>query len=126
MPRFLSILLPIPNCRRMKLLCTLYSLKRYSGVSGFRGRGRGTVGRSVLWVANGWAGVPARFEMLRHREDAADVPQRTEFDAALPEHVASGKRSEEVRAAIRANESEDAVCRSSPGARDQRVCLLGV
>src|SRR5258708_21953644 len=64
--------------------------------------------------------------MLRHRENAADLPQRAEFDASLPEHVASRKWSEEVRAAIRSYESEDAVCRSSPGACYQRICLLGV
>src|SRR6266571_2707932 len=100
--------------------------ERYSGLSGFRRCASGAVGRSVFRLANGGAGVPARFEVFRHRENAAELSQRAEFDASLPEHVASRKWSEEVRAAIRSYESEDAVCRSSPGARYQRVCLLRV
>src|SRR5713226_8293362 len=85
-----------------------------------------TVGRSVFRLADGGTGLSARSEMLRYREDTGDIPQRVEFDIALPEHVASGKRGEEICAAIRADAREDAVCRSSPGARHQRVCVLGI
>jgi len=45
-----------------------------------------------------------RFKMLRHGENAADVSERAEFHAALSEHVAPGKRSQEIRATVRADE----------------------
>ena len=77
-------------------------------------------------MADSGAGVPARSEVLRHRESPADLSKWTEFDASLHEHVASGKWGEEIRAAIRANESQNALCRSSPCTRDQRVCVLGI
>ena len=79
-------------------------------MSRFRKRASGTAGRSVFWMADGGAGLPARSEMLRRRENAADVSELPEFDAALLEHVAPGKRSEEIRATIRADKSENAVC----------------
>src|SRR5579859_3075721 len=75
-------------------------------------------------MADRWAGIPPRFEVLRHGENARDVPQRSEFHAALPEHVAPGEWGEEIRATVRANAREDALCGSSPGTRDQRVRVL--
>jgi len=95
--------------------------KRDSSLPGLRESGTGGAGRSVLRVADGWAGLPARPEVLRHGKNAANVSHRFEFDAALPEHVASGKRSQEIRAAVRADQSENAVCRSPP--RTCHQCL---
>jgi len=101
-------------------------LKRHSSMSGFCESESRTVGRTVFRLADGGAGLSARSEMLRHREDTGDIPQRVEFDIALPEHVASGKWGKEIRAAIRADAREDAVCRSSPRSRHQRVRVLGI
>jgi hypothetical protein len=42
---------------------------------------------------NGRASVPARPEVLRHGENAAEVSQRAKLDAAVPEHMASTKRT---------------------------------
>src|SRR6266436_6543877 len=56
-------------------------------MSGFCESESRTVGRTVFRLADGGAGLSARSEMLRHREDTGDIPQRVEFDIALPDSV---------------------------------------